>query len=131
MIKESVSSKVEEIVLEAGKIAQLIMVSDHMIEGADVQVVARHIAEDACVQFISTMGVPVANARYSDVIAEYPETLWDHVKQKLRLKHNMRKVTYTEVICFPDMIATMNEKWRDRARIYQKTFEYTVGPGSE
>jgi hypothetical protein len=122
----SLDDKIEAIRLQIEKFACAIMLSEHMIADAPVEVVARYAAEEGCYHFRMALGVPVGQARHNDVIAEYPATLWDHIKQRLGLKHKLARVTYTEVITFPTYIGKLHGRLGDEVRIYQHTGVWPV-----
>lgn len=52
-------------------------------------------------QFTALMRVPADVLRSDDVIAEWPDGLWQTIRQSLRLPYRKRQVTMTEMLLFP------------------------------
>jgi hypothetical protein len=54
------------------------------------------------------------------LIASYPATLWDHIKQVLRLRHKRRYVYQQETIVYPSLAVRPGEQCRVFVEHYTK-----------
>ena len=54
-------------------------------------------------QFVAEWRVAGQVLAEDKVIAEYPATLWDHIKAKLGFEHRVKQVKLTEHVAFPEV----------------------------
>lgn len=62
-----------------------------------------YIPEQMARRLTAHWRVPGEVLQDDTVIAEYPASLWDHIKSAFGLKHRTTQVRLNETVCFPDV----------------------------
>lgn len=69
----------------------------------DLELVWHEVPERLAVQLTSSLRLPSEVLQDGRVVASYPASLWDHVKQRLGLKHRLVEVLANETLVYPDI----------------------------
>lgn len=84
----------------------------------DIDFVQHEVPERLAVQLTASLRVPSEVLQDDRVVASYPASLWDHVKQKLGLGHRSVEVVANETLVYPDIEVLPGQT---NVRIYHTT----------
>jgi hypothetical protein len=82
-----------------------------------VEVVYR--AEYMAYLLMARMRVPAQVLQEDKVVAEYPASLWDHIKKAVGMKYATEKVKLTEYLLYPTI--EVPKQFTDKVRLYVHT----------
>lgn len=76
---------------------------DEEVLGAelDIRVHGQYSIEYLAHLFQAHLRIPAKVLQENRIIAEYPSSLWQHLKKALRLKYETRKIRLNEYLMFP------------------------------
>jgi hypothetical protein len=67
------------------------------------EIIQQEIVDRMTIQFLAQWRLPVEVLADDKVIAEYPATLWDHIKKVLGFDYIKRQVRLNAVLAFPEI----------------------------
>lgn len=73
------------------------------VHNLDVSVNTSGLAERLAHRLVASLRLPGEVLQDNKVVAEYPASLWDHIKKVLGFKHELVRVRCSETVVFPDI----------------------------
>lgn len=70
----------------------------------DIQIMGQYHAKMLTHTLSAVMRLPADVLRNDQVIAEWPDGLWQTIRKALRLEYNKRQVRATEMLLFPNIV---------------------------
>lgn len=76
----------------------------------DVRTFMQYKLESMAHMMVATFRVPTKVLQDRRVIAEWPDGLWQHIKQKLGLRYRHKQIRLNEALVFPDVYVPRNAR---------------------
>lgn len=98
----SVDTKITELLVKQWAIA--VLIDEGLIRSSDqLDVGFQYRIEYLARQISLVLKLPCQELADESVVAEWPSTLWDHIKKTLGLRYRKHQLLHSETLVFPDI----------------------------